>query len=48
MLDPILKKAVSDNGKTFLVKVNVDEAVETAQEFQVTNPAYIPSDDNNY
>ncbi|KAJ3109020.1 hypothetical protein HK100_003358 [Physocladia obscura] len=37
MLAPILKKVVSiESPKTFLIKVNTDEAVETASEFGVS------------
>ncbi|KAI9341173.1 thioredoxin-like protein [Obelidium mucronatum] len=38
MLAPILTKAVSQpNSQTFLVKVNVDEAVKTAGEYRIAS-----------
>ncbi|KAI9337058.1 thioredoxin-like protein [Zopfochytrium polystomum] len=35
MLSPILAKAVADNKKTFVVKLNVDESPEVAQQYQI-------------
>ncbi|KAJ3033297.1 hypothetical protein HK097_004913 [Rhizophlyctis rosea] len=35
VLGPVLEKAVADNGKTFLVKVNTDEAQEIAAKYQI-------------
>ncbi|KAJ3219286.1 hypothetical protein HDU67_001905 [Dinochytrium kinnereticum] len=37
MLAPVLSKAVKENGKTFLVKVNVDEAQATAEKYQIAS-----------
>ncbi|KAJ3114627.1 thioredoxin 2 [Nowakowskiella sp. JEL0407] len=37
LLEPILKKAVKDNGKTILVKVNIDENVEIAAEYSIVS-----------
>ncbi|KAJ3043866.1 hypothetical protein HDV00_003904 [Rhizophlyctis rosea] len=35
VLGPVLEKAVAENGKTFLVKVNTDEAQEVAGKYQI-------------
>jgi thioredoxin 1 len=40
MLAPVLKKVVAENGKSILVKVDVDSSVETAGKYQV-NKEYV-------
>ncbi|TPX30573.1 hypothetical protein SmJEL517_g05869 [Synchytrium microbalum] len=37
VLAPALKRVVEKNGKTFLVKVNVDEAGEVAEKYEITS-----------
>ena len=36
MLAPVLQKAVKENAKTVLIKVNVDEAQQVASKYQVS------------
>ncbi|KAJ3158288.1 thioredoxin 2 [Geranomyces michiganensis] len=37
MIAPALKKVVKENGKTFLVKVDVDQAEDTAAKYQISS-----------
>ncbi|KAI8853352.1 thioredoxin-like protein [Chytridium lagenaria] len=37
MLAPVLTKAVKENGKTFMVKVNVDESQGVAEKYEIAS-----------
>ncbi|KAI8922267.1 thioredoxin-like protein [Powellomyces hirtus] len=37
MIAPALKKVIAENGKTFLVKVDVDSAEETAAKYEIAS-----------